>query len=307
MPGKHFDLPPLDQLEAFEAAARHLSFTRAAEELSLTQSAVSRQIAAIEQRLDVVLFRRMHRALALTDEGRLLQTTVADVLRQLHRVSAELRRAPRVRSVIVSTTPGLAGLWLIPRLARFTAQEPGVDVRISANNRLVDLGREGVDVAVRYCPTVPGAGPGAELLFRETVVPVCSPSLLADPGRPLRAPEDLRHHVLLHTDVDLATAALEWPMWMRAMGIAGLEPAGSLHFSQYDQLVQAAIAGQGVALGRSPIVDDLITEGRLAVPFEPRLASARGYYLLVGRGAADRPDVRAFTAWLCEEAGASRV
>jgi len=301
MSGRHYDLPPLDQLEAFEAAARHLSFTRAAGELALTQSAVSRQIAAIEQRLGVALFRRLHRALALTEEGASLYRTVGEVLRQLHQVTGQLRHAPRLRAVVVTTTPGLAGLWLIPRLARFTARAPGVDVRISANNRVVDLDRDGIDVAIRYGPLA-SAGADAELLFRETVQPVCSPALLRASAHPLREPTDLRHHVMLHIDLDPVASQLEWRPWLRAMGVADLEPAGALHFSQYDQLVQAAVAGQGVALGRSPIVDALLADGRLVAPLDERLESTRAYFLLVARAASERPDVQAFSAWLREEA-----
>lgn len=266
MGSRHYDLPPLDQLEAFDAAARHLSFTKAAQELSLTQSAVSRQIAAIEGRLGVPLFRRLHRALVLTDEGQVLARAVGEVLRHLHHVTGQLRRDARPRTIVVTTTPGLAGLWLIPRLTRFTAAWPGVDVRISAGHELARLDRDGVDVAIRYCGPA-GAGPDAVLLFHERMVPVCSPVLLADPARPLASPADLRRHVLLHVSTAQGIDEGTWPLWLRAMGEAALVPAGALHFSQYDQLVQAALGGQGVALGRRPIVDALLADGRLVVPF----------------------------------------
>ena len=196
---RHYDLPPLDQLEAFEAAARHLSFTKAADELALTQSAVSRQIAALESHYGLALFRRLHRALRLTDDGHTLQRAVGEVLARLHEVSAELKREQRAKTVVVTTTPGFAGLWLIPRLADFTASHPDVDVRISAVYTLVNLKRDGVDLAIRY-KAAEEAGEGAELLFGEVVLPVCSPRLLRDPARPLKKPEDLRHHVLLHLD-----------------------------------------------------------------------------------------------------------
>jgi DNA-binding transcriptional LysR family regulator len=306
MRNRLYDLPPLDQLEAFEAAARHLSFTKAAQELSLTQSAVSRQIAAIEQHLGVTLFRRLHRALALTDDGATLARAVGEVLRLLHHVSGELRRASRVRTVVVTTTPGLAGLWLIPRLARFTARAPGVDVRISAGNALVNLDRDGVDLAIRYCGP-DGAGRGARLLFRETAFPVCAPALLADADRPLATPADLRRHVLLHAHAGPGNELMDWALWMRAMGVADLAPAGALHFSQYDQLVHAAVSGQGVALGRSPIIDALLADGRLVAPFEARLDTARAYHLLQSAAAAAKPEVLAFVDWLLEEAAAPRA
>src|SRR5689334_14238921 len=147
---RHYDLPPLAQLEAFEAAARSLSFTKAADELSLTQSAISRQIKALEEHFEFPLFRRLHRALSLTEEGQALYQSVADVLAQLHDVAGRLRRRPGSRTLVVTTTPGFAGIWLIPRLATFTAAHPEIDVRISAANNFVNLDREGVDVAVRY-------------------------------------------------------------------------------------------------------------------------------------------------------------
>ncbi len=299
MSRRHPDLPPLNQLEAFEAAARHLSFTKAADELALTQSAVSRQIAAIEARLGVSLFRRLHRALALTEEGGVLARTVDEVLRRLDDEAGRLRGRTRVRAVVVTTTPGLAGLWLIPRLAHFTAQAPGVDVRISASNTVAQLERNGVDVAIRYCGP-DGAGPDATLLFRETAFPVCSPALRDDPQRPLRVPADLARHVLLH--VDAGSTYVEWPPWLRSMGVADLVPAGALHISQYDQLVNAAVSGQGVALGRSPIIDGLIADGRLVVPFAGRLDTARAYHLLVSPLTREREEVRAFVAWLKAEA-----
>ena len=179
---RRYDLPPLDLLEAFEAAARHLSFTRAGDELALTQSAVSRQIAALEERLGVALFQRLHRALRLTEAGLRLQRATADVLQRLHAVTDELRQAQRQKTVVVTTTPGFAGLWLIPRLAAFLALRPDVDVRVSASYSLVQLEREGVDLAIRYC-TAENAGPQAVKLFGESVTPVCSPAVRDDPAR----------------------------------------------------------------------------------------------------------------------------
>ena len=235
---RHYDLPPLAPLEAFEAAARHLSFTKAADELSLTQSAVSRQIAALEDHYGLPLFRRLHRALRLTEDGHTLQRAVGEVLARLHAVGTELNRERRAKTVVVTTTPGYAGLWLIPRLAHFTAAHPEVDVRISAGYTLVNLKRDGVDLAIRY-KAAEEAGAGAELLFGEVVLPVCSPRLLRDPARPLKKPEDLAHHVLLHLDSGPGAAMQDWPIWLRAMNLEGLKPASVLHFSQFDQLINA--------------------------------------------------------------------
>ncbi len=298
---RHYDLPPLDQLEAFEAAARHLSFTRAADELALTQSAVSRQIAALEAHYGLALFRRLHRALRLTDDGQTLHQVVGEVLGRLHQVGGELKRDRRAKTVVVTTTPGFAGLWLIPRLAGFTAARPEVDVRISAVYTLVNLDRDGFDLAIRY-QSKEGVGDDAELLFGEVVLPVCSPRLLRDPARPLKTPEDLRHHVLLHLDSGPAADMQDWPIWLRAMKLEGLKAASVLHFSQFDQLINAAVNGQGVALGRSPLLKQLLRERKLVAPFNKTVASPRSYYLVHSAAAARKPEVQEFAAWLREEA-----
>lgn len=294
---RRYDLPPLDQLEAFEAAARHLSFTKAADELALTQSAVSRQIARLEEHYALPLFRRLHRALRLTDEGQTLYRAIDAVLGQLHQVGGELKRDQRPKTVSVSTTPGFAGLWLIPRLAAFTAAQPGVDVRLSASYQLVNLHRDGFDLAIRYA-TDDVAGPTAELLFDDTVLPVCSPRLLRDPDRPLKEPQDLRHHVLLHQEESSAGDMQDWPIWLRAMKLEGLKPAGVMHFSQFDQLINAALSGQGVALGRLPLLNRYVKERKLVAPFKKSVASPRSYYLIEAEGARKRAEVQAFAEWL---------
>lgn len=304
MPRRAFDLPPLDPLEAFEAAARQLSFTRAADELALTQSAVSRQIAALEAHYGVPLFRRLHRALELTDEGMQLQRTVASVLDQLHRTGEALRGERRAKTVVVTTTAGFAGLWLIPRLAHFTATRPDVDVRISATNAIARLDRDGVDVAVRYTTPESAAAEGMRL-FGEVVLPVCSPKLVRDRTRPLKRPEDLRHHCLLQMDIGPGVQPLEWSSWLRAMQVEGLKPASLLHFSQYDQMIQAAIAGQGVALGRLPLIGEPIAQRKLVAPFPKSVASPRSYYLFQSEASRRKPEVREFLAWLVAEAGAA--
>jgi LysR family transcriptional regulator, glycine cleavage system transcriptional activator len=301
---RHYDLPPLNQLEAFEASARHLSFTKAADELALTQSAVSRQIGALEAHYGLPLFRRLHRALRLTDEGQTLFRAVGEVLGQLHQVGGTLKRDRRAKTVVVTTTPGFAGLWLIPRLASFTVARPDVDVRISAVYSLVNLDRDGVDLAVRY-QSEDAAGEGAELLFGEVVLPVCSPRLLRDPARPLKAPEDLRHHVLLHLDSGPGADMQDWPIWLRAMKLDGLKAASVLHFSQFDQLINAAINGQGVALGRSPLLRQLLRERKLVAPFKKSVASPRSYYLVQSAAAARKPEVQDFAAWLRAEVRAA--
>ncbi len=298
---RHYDLPPLSQLEAFEAAARSLSFTKAADELALTQSAVSRQIKALEDHFEIALFRRLHRALRLTEEGQTLYQAVGEVLGRLHEVAGRLRLRTETRTVVVTTTPGFAGVWLIPRLANFTAAHPEVDVRISAANAFVNINRDGVDLAIRY-HTREGVGDQADRLFGETIFPVCSPRLLRDPARPLKKPEDLRLHTLLHMEPDTAGVLQSWATWLRALKLETLAPASVLHFSMYDQMIQASLAGQGVALGRSPLIDSLLRQKKLVAPFKQTLASPRSYYLIESAAAARKPEVQAFVDWLRREA-----
>jgi DNA-binding transcriptional LysR family regulator len=265
---------------------------------------VSRQVAALELFFGLPLFKRLHRALQLTDEGLQLQRTVVEVLQQLHEISSSLRGHARPKTVVVTTTAGFAGLWLIPRLAGFTASRPDVDVRISASNAVVNLNRDGVDVAIRY-HTAEGAGEEGLRLFGEVVLPVCSPELRRDPARPLKQPGDLRYHCLLHMDGLPGTHLLEWPPWLRAMKLEGLKPASVLHFSMYDQMIQSAVNGQGVALGRLPLLNGLIAQRKLVTPFDESLVSPRSYYLFQSNASRKKPEVREFLGWLLAEAAAT--
>ncbi|MFN0318095.1 MAG: transcriptional regulator GcvA [Burkholderiales bacterium] len=301
MNSKPFELPPLNLIEGFEAAARNLSFTKAAQELFLTQSAVSRQIKTLEERLGVPLFQRRTRSLILTEAGATLYLSVADVLRRLDETTKKIRGRASARSFTLTTTPSFASLWLIPRLAGYTKTRPQVDVRISATNDVINLERQNIELAIRYGR--PGAAAGAVKLFHEEVIPVCSPALLRDQARPLMEPADLKHHVLLHFDDPSRDAPwLSWPTWLQAMGLADLKPAGALHFDQYDQMVGAATSGQGVALGRNPLLARQLKEGKLAAPFSTRTVAPRSYYLIESKAAARNADVGDFVAWLRAEA-----
>jgi DNA-binding transcriptional LysR family regulator len=203
--------------------------------------------------------------------------------------------------VVVTTTPGFAGVWLIPRLASFTAVHPGVDVRISAGNGFVNLVRDGVDLAIRY-HTREGVGEQAERLFGEVIFPVCSPKLARDPARPLKKPEDLRHHVLINLhDPSGRWPWLSWAQWLEAAGIQDFTPAATLSFDQYDQVITAALHGQGVALGRMSITEQYRRDKRLTLLFGRRQCLERGYYLVFAKGAAERPEVKRFTAWMRSE------
>ncbi len=303
MSGKRYNLPQLGFFQGFEAAARNLSFTKAAEELFITQSAVSRQIKALEDHLGVRLFERRPRALALTESGQALHRISADVLERLQAATDQLRAVNRTRQLSITTTTGFASLWLIPRLQRFTAAHPDVDVRISATIDTLNLERSLIDLAIRYCrpETVPE---GAVKLFGEEMIPVCSRALLRDKARPLKTPQDLAHHTLLHFDYAGAqTMYMDWGTWLTALGIGDLRPAGALHFSQYEQMIQAAISGQGVALGRQPLMNDLIEAGTLVVPFKQTLVGSRAYFIIESRLSAGKPHVREFAQWLVAEAG----
>lgn len=299
------DLPSLDLLKGFEAAARNLSFTKAAAELFVTQSAVSRQVKALEDQLGVALFRRRHRELRLTEEGQTLYKTASDALRLLRDVAGKL--GARTDSMLtVTTTVSFAALWLVPRLNDFRRARPGIDMRLAATNEIQDLDREGIDVAIRYC-TPKAAGESAVRLFGEMVFPVCSESALA--GRELKVPQDLSGHVLLHyDDPERRYPWLSWEVWFELTQTQGVKPSGTLRFSHYDQLIQAAIDGQGIALGRTRFVDKWVKLGKLILPFGKRYmrspADSRAYFIVLPRGAGTRPEAAEFSRWLLEVARA---
>jgi len=297
-------LPSLDLLKGFEAAARNLSFTKAAAELFVTQSAVSRQVKTLEEQLGVALFRRRHRELRLTEQGQTLYKTSGEVLRLLRDVTGRLGARP-AGMLTVTTTVSFAGLWLVPRLNDFRRLHPGIDMRLAATNEIEDIEREGIDLAIRYC-TPKAAGANAVRLFGELVFPVCSKSVLA--GRNLKSPRDLSDHVLLHyDDPERRYPWLSWDVWFELTQTQGVKPAGTLRFSHYDQLMQAAIAGQGIALGRSRFVNSWVRLGKLMLPFGRRYmsspADSRAYFIVLARGAT-RPEVAEFSSWLLQQAQA---
>jgi LysR family transcriptional regulator, glycine cleavage system transcriptional activator len=299
---KRFNLPPLDLVQGFEAAARTLSFTKAAEELFITQSAVSRQIRALEDHLGVTLFDRRPRSLALTDQGRVLYRAAAEFLERLQETTDRLRADRGVPHLTVTTTGGFASLWLIPRLRTFTALHPDVDVRISASYKTVHLERSLVDVAVRYCKEEE-APEGSIRLFGEELFPICSPMLQQDGPNPLRALSDLKHHALLH--MEEARDLMDWDTWLAAHGHAGLRPAASIRFDSYEQMIQAALSGQGVAMGIGRLVAGLIEAGKLIAPFSKSVTGSRSYFVIRSTSTGGRPHVQAFVEWLLQEANAA--
>jgi LysR family glycine cleavage system transcriptional activator len=297
-------LPPLDLLRGFESAARHLSFTRAAAELFLTQSAVSRQIQALEAFVGMPLFERRHKALGLTEAGQAYYRTVAASLEQLREATRRLRESRTGHVLTVTTTVSFASAWLVPRLARFRREQPRVDVRITATHEVVDMEREGIDLAIRDCPLgqVP---PGAVHLVGEHMAPVCSAAYAKEAKamkRPLLKPADLAHHVLLHLhDPTGRWPWLGWPAWLEAAGVQELAPAGTLTYDQYDQVMQAALHGQGVALGRMSMAGQYIREKRLVALFGAPKQVARAFHAVYAREAQSRPEVQQFVGWLQRE------
>jgi DNA-binding transcriptional LysR family regulator len=297
-------LPPLDLLLAFEAAARHLSFTRAAAERFVTQSAVSRQIRALEDDLGVALFARQHRALVLTPAGEKLLLACQNMLAQMRRTVAGIR-APAAREVLaITTTPSFASLWLIPRLRAFTQAHAGVDVRLDASYDMRDLPNEGFDLAVRYQRVSAGEG---EPLFSETLLPVCAPSLLNAKTPPLQRPADLHAHTLLQIEIAPASGMpLEWESWLSAYGLPELQPRSVVTFSSYNEVIAAALEGQGVALGRRPLIDGLLRQKKLVTLFGTTKQTAKAYFVVSDPAARTRPAVRAFEQWLRAEAAKLR-
>lgn len=299
-------LPPLTGLRAFEAAARHLSFKDAAEELHVTPAAISQQVRALEEFVGHPLFRRLTRALELTPAGAAAAPALTDGFARLADAAALMRASPETSEnrLTVSVAPSFASKWLLPRFHRFRAQHPDIDVRIDASDMLVRFdGTEDVDVALRY-----GLGRygrlRAERLMGETAFPVCSPGL-ARGATPLRTPADLAHHTLLHIAWAMQREdAPNWRMWLRAAGVGDIDPESGLRFSIDSMAVQAAIEGHGVALATSSLVGDDLAAGRLVRPFppSPHDRTAFTYYLVYPPEAATTPKVVAFRDWVRTEA-----
>jgi len=300
-------LPSLNGLRAFEAAARHLSFTRAASELNVTQTAISHQIRRLEQELGVRLFLRRNRALQLTAEARDYLPGIRAAFNDLRLATDRLTRRGHDNVLTVSTLASFAAKWLLPRLSDFQDSHPAIDVRITTSTALIDFrdgrGLQGdghVDAGIRYGR---GHWPGvrADWLMADELFPVCSPALLTG-KHPLRRPEDLRDHVLLHTS---NTGSDDWRQWLTAAGLpTDISTQRGVTFDMIFMTVQAAIDGNGVAMGRTTYVRDDIAKGRLVVPFTITLPADAGFYLVSPDGSADPPKLAAFRAWLTTSAQA---
>lgn len=282
-------------LRGFVAVGRRMSITLGADDMCITQSAMSRQVRTLEEAFGVKLLQRGHRCIAFTEAGQRLFDVGNDVMLQLQEL-VDSMSAPTRRPVTVSASSGTAGLWLLPRLAGFQAKHPEIDVRITAENRLVDLSLDGVDLAIRYCPEE-GAPADSEQLFMETIAPVASPALKLT--GPLTA-QRLSDLVLIEFDEPRHRHPwLRWSDWLAARGLSPKDARGVLLFNQYDQLIQAAAAGQGVALGRLELLSTALASGQLARVDEGRtpVTSGHGYWLVHGRFPA-REEVEAVVSWL---------
>jgi LysR family glycine cleavage system transcriptional activator len=290
-------LPPLTTLPAFDAAARHLSFTKAAAELNVTHGAISRAVRNLEEVLGLRLFERGTRSVKLTPEGAAYS---ADVGAALDRIAVATMTATVTKStgvLNVSTSDGFAGRWLVPRLHRFHRANPDVDVRLSTSGALTDFIRDGIDIAIRY-------GEGnydkvvSELLIEEDVYPVCSPELLQG-SHPLRAPEDLRYQRLIHDNFRIG-----WATWLQTAGLYGIDHTSGVKFESAAYAVEAAVQGEGVLLGRSALVSADLAAGRLVRPFDMALKSRWSYYVVYPDGALRHRKIKAFRDWLFSEMAA---
>jgi LysR family glycine cleavage system transcriptional activator len=293
-------LPPLSALRAFEAAARLVSFSRAADELHVTPAAVSHQIHALEQDLGVKLFNRLNRSIELTASARVLLPGLTEAFAGIQSSVRRLRAHNDTGTLTVTASPSFAAKWLVLRLHRFQEQCLDVDVRISATDDLVDLTKGDFDIAIRY-----GTGnyPGleVELLFTNEVFPACSPQLLAN-GPPLRTPDDLPLHNLIHDQaVERDPLVPTWPMWLKAAGVKNVPAATGLSFNNMHLAMDAAIAGHGVVLAQSTIAAADLAAGRLVRLFSLALPDQFAYYIVTAPGTLERPKIRAFRDWLrCE-------
>ncbi|OIQ30184.1 MAG: transcriptional regulator [Alphaproteobacteria bacterium MedPE-SWcel] len=289
-------LPPLTALRAFDAAARHMSFAKAAEELNVTPAALSFQIKSLEEHLGAPLFRRLNRAVELTEAGMALAPGAKDGFRALSAAWQQTRRVLDTTSLTVTAGPALTAKWLAPRLYDFARSHPEIDLRFSATLRNVDLQRDGVDVAIRF-----GYGSDEGLVSlparAEWLTPVMTPDLCAQ----FPTPESLRAAPLIYDDsISFLSPPCDWPAWFKAMGLE-FTPGSGTHFSNADHAIDAACAGLGVALGRRPMIIKDVQEGRLVAPFKTAIETEARFRFLCLPASAERPQIKAFREWFFAE------
>jgi len=296
-------LPPLNAIRAFEAAGRHGSFAQAALELNVTPAAVSHQVKGLEEFLGVALFERLARGLVLTDVGRAALPALREGLDRFDEAFQQITHGQAGNVLTVRVSPSFAAGWLVPRLGRFRAAAD-FDLRVRAPNNDINLDKEAVDLVIAYHPTA-YAGYRVERLAMEDVFPVCAPALRQD--RPLRAPGDLRHHTLLHDETMYRVRNFpDWPMWLDFAGVQGIDAQRGPRLSFSNLVTQAAVAGEGVALGRSVLVADDLAAGRLVKPFDVSYPASFGYYVITLVHSPNRDKIDRFCAWLFAEMGTAR-
>lgn len=299
-------LPPLNALRAFEAAARHLSLARAADELGVTASAVSHQIKQLEEILETALFVRMTRQIALTQAGRICLPLLTQAFDKMAEAVALIQRQDETGALTVSAAPSFAAKWLVPRAENFRAAHPDIDLRISANISVVDFRTGEADVAIRF-GRGGYRGMKVDKLFSEVIAPLCSPRLAAG-GHPLNSPADLAHHTLLHDDSTYeAGTGTDWRMWLNLAGQEKLDASRGPRFSYADHALAAAIDSQGVVLGRLSLSQSDLAAGRLIQPFGQELPTDFGYYLVRPDRGPGLPKVAAFRNWILSETGSAAL
>ena len=302
---------PLNALNAFEVAARHQSFSKAAEELHVTPAAVSQQIRMLEELLGVQLFHRLNRGLALTEAGKSGLAKLQDGFRSVNEAVEQIRSDQPVASLDVWMAPSFASKWLMPRLPRFMEQNPHIDLRISASAELIDtdisapslseeiLRRHGVDIAIRFGR---GSYPGCDVerLMSVNALPLCSPSLLEDSAKPLRTPADLSHHLLLHDETPYEGRP-NWPKWLEAVGAMNVDGSRGLRFNRVSLALAAAVEGQGVVLSLEQLAMDDLQKGRLVTLFDYRAELKQAYHVITLKDIASDERVTVFKQWLFDE------
>lgn len=296
-------LPPMTWLLAFEAAARHQSFTSAADVLGTTQPAISQRVANLESELGVALFRRLARGVKLTPAGSHLLAALSEGLDRIEATIAETRSDGKNDHLTLATDFGFAAFWLIPRLPSLRLVAPDLNVKVVTSQAALDLRREPVDVSIVFGP---GEWPDCvtELLMPEIVLPICAPSLLS--GRPAPAePRDLARLPLLHLESTEASRWLNWASWFEAMGCGPSPSDPGTTVNNYHLLIHAALSGQGVALGWRPLVDDLLSSGQLVTALDRPIETDRGYYLTYARRRSNSRVVKLFHQWLKDQLGHS--
>lgn len=305
MPSLKQKLPPLSTLLTFEAAARHLNFTLAGEELHVTQTAVSRQIRVLEEYLGIALFNRGHRSVQLTEQGQKLLQAVSMGLEHISAAVGEIRNSPPQGHLTVSATIAFASLWLTPRLMEFQKLYPELEVRILATDRDINLQAENVDFAFSCGDYDKQSGITSTYLFADEIFPVCSADYLSKHG-PITKPEDLLNHDLLHLDEEhwrgISWEATDWSDWLKGQGVDRAIQSRGLRVNNYPLLLQTAINSQGIALGWSHLVNDLLAQGLLVRPLQASLCTQRGYYLAQSNIGQPTEEVRIFHDWILEHA-----